>query len=274
MNRTNIDYLDYSWNPTHGCDPISTGCKNCWAKTMSKRLAGMGVNGYSKGDPFEVVCSPEKLNEPLNVKKSSRIGVSFMGDLFHGEISEGFIDEVMGVIEKTPQHTYLMLTKRVDKMRYYFHFLEKYGFVDRKYKPFENLWLGVSIENQKTADERIPILLEIPAKVKFVSVEPMLSHVNLVNIPYNSLGALHKMNALIGYGGWRNYNRMEYKLHWIICGSESGPNARPTETEWVRSIRNQCIDAGVPFFLKQLHINGKKVSMPELDGKVWSEMPR
>ena len=270
--NSKIEWCDHTVNLWWGCAKVHTGCKNCYAERMSKRLAGRF--GYPPApDNFRVALHFDKINEPLKWKKPRRIFVVSMGDLFHEYVPFEVIDRIFTTIINTPQHTYQILTKRPERMRDYFSTID-IRMLLKEFWPFPNVWLGVSVENQETANERIPILLEIPAKVKFVSVEPMLSHVNLVNIPYNSLGALHKMNALIGYGGWRNYNRMEYKLHWIICGSESGPNARPTETEWVRSIRNQCIDAGVPFFLKQLHINGKKVSMPELDGKVWDEMPR
>lgn len=180
MNKTDIEYLDYTWNPTHGCSPVSEGCRNCWAKTMSKRLAGMNVKGYSKDDPFKVVCCDWKLNEPLQIKKPSIIGVSFMGDLFHTNIFGKFINEVWMRMFNNQKHTFIVLTKRPEN-------LYKWTMLAASCKHWrdseiwpDNIWLGVSVENQRTADERIPILLEIPAKVKFVSVEPMFSEVNII----------------------------------------------------------------------------------------------
>ena len=239
MQKTDINYLDYTWNPTHGCSPVSDGCKNCWAYKMSIRLAGMGINGYDKTDPFKVVCMPDKLDEPLKVQKPSRVGTSFMGDLFHKDIPFWYIDKVIGVIGQSPQHTFIILTKRHERMQEFFG-----------YKPrvLPNIWLGVSVENQKTADERIPVLIDTAAAVQLVSVEPMLNLVDLTS--------------------WIS------ELDWVICGAESGHNKRPCEYDWVVDLLTQCQNSGVPFFYKQgLDNNGGWCKMPRLCGKIWNEFP-
>ena len=139
MNKTGIQYLDFTWNPTHGCTPISDGCRLCWAARTAKRLAGMGVGGYDKAEPFRVTYHPDRLVEPLKLRKPARIGVSFMGDLFHEYVHDGFIRRVIEITAETAQHQYLILTKRPTRMRKYFH---EYGFEGHG----ENLELGVTVE--------------------------------------------------------------------------------------------------------------------------------
>jgi len=218
---------------------------------MSKRLAGMGVKGYDKADPFKPTFHPDRLREPLKVKKSSVIGVSFMGDLFHLDFSNDyFYATIFHVISKCPQHTFLFLTKRPDRMALIFKTYMN--------PVFSNLWLGVTVENQEQADKRIPILLQIPGK-HWVSVEPMLSEVNFrLHDDYDPIGCLRTRSDM---------------LNWIVSGCESGPGRRPAETDWFRSARDQCVSAGVPYFLKQRGNNRKVVEMPELDGKIWDQVP-
>jgi protein gp37 len=220
---------------------------------MANRLKGR--YGYPKDDPFRVTFHPKKLSEPLHWIKSSRIFVCSMGDLFHENIPFKMIADVFGpmVIQK---HTFLILTKRPKRMA---QFLTKEWnkFMCTEW-PWPHLWLGVSVENQKTADERIPILLQIPAAHRWVSIEPMLGvvHLNL----------------------WRRGISGQSGLDWIVCGCESGPKRRPCKVEWIRDLKNQCVAAGVPFFLKQGpgYFNGKSgiYKMPELDGKEWREIPK
>jgi len=185
---------------------------------MSKRLAGRC--GYPADDPFRVTLHPERLDEPLKWKKPRRVFVCSMGDLFHEDVPRWMRFEVMDIILQAKQHTFLILTKRPANMKEFFEWY--YSKAGRTIETIKNLWLGVTAENQARADERIPILLQIPAAVRFVSIEPMLGPVNL-----NFIG-----------------------IDWVICGGESGSVARPMHPDWVRSLRDQCQYSGVPFFFK------------------------
>ncbi len=264
MNKTNIEYLDYTWNPTHGCSKISSGCAHCWASDMAKRLAGMGVKGYSMDDPFKVVCSPEKLDEPLRIKKPSVIGVSFMGDLFHEDVPWNFRYKVFETILLNHQHIFIILTKRPENMRknmnsISFHLERNYGKdseIIMKHG-FNNLWLGVSISTQKDADDLIPVLLNTPAAVRFVSVEPMLEYIDFAP-------------------QWMDKHRYfeTGTLDGIICGAESGPGCRPFKYEWAWNLLEQCQDAHTPFFYKQgIDDSGKWCKMPRLQNIVWDQLP-
>lgn len=231
MSKSKIEWTDRVWNPVTGCTKISEGCKNCYAERQSKRFAGM--NGYPADDPFKVTLHPDRLEEPLHWKKPSRIFVCSMGDLFHGDVTMGFISRVFSTIRRCPQHTFIVLTKRPVKM---LHAVNDY--VDGA---LPNLWLGVTAENQETADERIPLLLKTPAAVRFVSIEPMLGPVSFRWSAWDGLGTKKITDHLDGL-------RM---LDWVICGGESGPGARPMHPDWARSLRDQCKEAAVPFFFKQ-----------------------
>ena len=231
MNRTGIEYLTHTWNVTHGCTPVSDGCKNCWAKGMAERLACMPTPGYSPDDPFKVVFCPEKLDEPLRVKKPAAIGVSFMGDLFHANIPFGFVCAVFGIINKTPRHKYIILTKRPERMVEFDRWLRIEHHLDRDWP--ENIIAGTSIEDQKTADERAPELLRVRAACRMVSYEPALGMVNLTEWFY------------------KTPHIDKYRIDGVIMGGESGHNARPMHPDWARSMRDQCADAGVDFMFKQ-----------------------
>jgi protein gp37 len=245
MGQTKIEWADKSWNPITGCSPISEGCRNCYARRMAFRLKGR--YGYPKDDPFRVTFHPDRLNEPLHWKKPSRIFVCSMGDLGHIEVKEKWFENIMGIISYCQQHAFLILTKRPERMKKLLS-----GFW-----PFHNFWIGVSVEDQPTADERIPILLQIPAAKRFVSVEPMLEEMDLtkIKIATRHLGggktepatmSSLKTNYFFGQDGDYEFA----KLDWVICGGESGPHARPLHPDWVRSLKNQCQAAGVPFFFK------------------------
>ena len=243
MNKTNIEYLDYTWNPTHGCTPASEGCDRCWARLMAHRLARMGAAGYDKEDPFRPTMTPECLDHPGRRKKPTRIGVSFMGDLFHDDIPRGYIKSVAGVFMDNPHHTFLVLTKRPERMREIVNSLQGFG---------PNVWLGVTAENQEQADKRISILLGTTATVRFVSVEPMLTEVRFHGCFLKGICMEHCESIMgmdcepIEYCGTRDSG-----IDWVICGGESGPGARPMRPDWVRSIRDECIEANIPFMFKQ-----------------------
>lgn len=255
MNKTNIEYLDYSWNPTHGCSPVSPGCDNCWAKATSKRLAGMAVRSYWKYDPFKVTCCPWKLDEPLKIKKPSRIGVSFMGDLFHEDVPDNFIEQVLNICAVS-QHTFLILTKRPERMRDIFKMKEdRDGFYGHP-----SIWLGVTAENQEQADKRIPILLQIPAAKRFVSIEPMLGAVDLFDFFWEQNPNFQPPRFLDEGETYTVPHRIrcDESPDWVIIGAESGAGRRYCEHHSIRKIVEQCQSAGVPVFVKQLHMLYKK----------------
>ncbi|HDY88698.1 MAG TPA: DUF5131 family protein [bacterium] len=263
MNRTNIPYLTHSWSPTKGCTCVSPGCRFCWAKQMSKRLAGMNDRGYDKDDPFAVTMFLERLNEPLSVKKPAIVGVSFMGDLWHDLVSWNFQYSVFECMLLAPRHTFMILTKRPENMRkairnIYIH-LERNYYKENIKLPLKNLWLGVSVENPDNM-WRVKTLLDTPAARHWISVEPMLEPINL--------------NLCIECQSQPGECYEHNKLDLIVCGCESGKNRRPCNIDWVRSLRDQCKEANVPFYLKQLEQDGQVVEMPLLDGKVYNELPQ
>lgn len=234
-----IEWCQETWNPITGCTQISEGCSHCYAERMSKRLAGR--YGYPKNDPFRVIYHPDRIDQPLHWKKPRIVFVCSMGDIFHNDVDDWAIDRVMDRIwaAECNHHTFLILTKRPARMFKYFASMMN----DQIEKP--NLWLGVTAENQRRADERIPILLKIPAAVRFVSVEPMLG---LVNITHN--------DTIKGY------------LDWVICGAETGPGARPMKLGWAGFLKDQCAKAEVPFFFKK-DSQGKRT----LGGRLYEQYP-
>ncbi len=329
---TKIEWTERTWNPIAGCTRISEGCKHCYAERMARRLAAMGAAKYqgllddhgrwngqiNMGDDHDFLA-------PLLRKKPTTWFVNSMSDLFHEGVSFDTIDRVFAVMALCPQHTFQVLTKRSARMREYFtqqvpdrggyaaeiadasflcaievpsgaHIIEQPvgpimpdgtpEFGHRRFVhplPLPNVWLGVSVENQRAADERIPDLLECPAAVRFLSCEPLIGEVSIH--PY----------------------LMKF-LHWVICGGESGPGARPMHPDWARGLRDQCVAAGVPYFFKQfgewgpmdsIHEDsemhewpgpilngvelaslrpavyrvGKKLAGRMLDGREWNEMP-
>lgn len=282
MNKTRIEYLDYTWNPiAMRCTPVSEGCTNCWHRRMANRLKGnMNLHfdvrrAYAREGPPVLVA--ERLMEPVKRKKAARIGVQFMGDLFHEDVPFTFIDRVFEVMHDAPHHTYQVLTKRSWRMK---AFIEAY---EAWYaSPIsDNIWLGVSVENQATADERIPLLLQTPAAVRFVSLEPLLGPVNAENYLINCDGCDNRgSSALFGHrppGDGLNLYRDACKgaegpsLDWVIVGGESGPGSRPMHPQRARDVRDQCQAAGVPFFFKQngeyIPADGYNQWGTELDGK-------
>lgn len=259
---TRIEWADEVWNPVTGCSPVSEGCRNCYAERMSKRLAGRC--GYPRDEPFRVTYHQDRLEEPVKWKKPRRVFVCSMGDLFHEDVKSQWLCKIFTVIFENPQHTFLVLSKRVRRMS---HALQFMGVNYRAELP--NLWVGVTVENQRTADERIPFLLQIPAAVRFVSVEPMLEPI-----------CLDKENDLSPWDCCAEW--LEY-IDWVICGGETGHGARPMDPEWARSLRDQCVEAGVPFFFKQWgeweywegdYVKvGKKAAGRLMDGREWNEAP-
>lgn len=243
MRTTKIEWADRTWNVVTGCTKVSEGCRFCFAERMARRLAGRA--GYSEApNHFDVTLRPDRLDQPLRWKKPSRIFVCSMGDLFHADVSGYFQDRVMGTIGETSWHTYQILTKRPERMLDFVRQTEDQQ-CDNWRDLFPNVWLGVSVENQQAADERIPLLLQTPAAVRFVSVEPMLAPIDLSHYWLKALDWQTNLDPEMEGPGW------------IIIGCESGSGRRLMELGWAADLVAQCQAANVPVFVKQLPIDGK-----------------
>jgi len=289
MNQTKIEWADATWNPVTGCTPVSEGCEHCYAARMAKRLAGRF--GYPKDDPFRVTFHPDRLEEPLHWRKPKKIFVCSMGDLFHEDVPNKWIVAVWSMMAIAPQHTYLILTKRPERMKEFLstvdaatpggeldfalwdRWREHNGMHDHEQPlhPLSNVWLGVTAENQATADERIPVLLDMPAAMRFVSVEPILKPVNLRGGSYGP-DWLEGWDVQAVPTGNPNgeVDAEQYQTHvldWVICGAETGPKARPMDYAWGRDLHAQCCSAGVPFFFKKG--NGGEEPPPDLFVREW-----
>lgn len=235
MSKSTIEWTELTWNPTTGCDKISQGCKFCYAEVMSRRLKAMGVEKYR--DNFQVRIHEDELETPYKWKKPRIVFVNSMSDLFHKDVPIDFIQKVFKVMRDNPQHVFQVLTKRADILRYY----DSEGLLTWSH----NIWMGVSVEDEKVKD-RIRLLSETNARVKFLSCEPLIGPLENLNLD---------------------------KIDWVIVGGESGRKPRPMKAEWVESIKNQCKSAGVAFFFKQWGGTNKKKSGRSLDGRTWDEMP-
>lgn len=279
MSTTGIEWTDTTWNPVTGCDRISTGCDNCYALTMARRLKAMGSAKYQRdGDPrtsgpgFAVTEHPDALDLPLRWRDPRMVFVNSMSDLFHAKVSEDFVRAVLDVIAATPQHTYQVLTKRPSRARR----LAEHGLV---FPP--NLWLGTSVENGATT-HRITDLLATPAAVRFLSCEPLLGPIDLDRFLFTQAcpggcGCRWPDDAdrfECACGGECAEWRPEPAIDWVIVGGESGPNARPMDADWVRDLRDQCVAAGTAFFFKQWGGRTPKTAGRDLDGRIWNEFPQ
>ncbi|HET8735741.1 MAG TPA: phage Gp37/Gp68 family protein [Pricia sp.] len=233
MAQSRIEWTEMTWNPTTGCSKISQGCKFCYAEIMSKRLQAMGLEKYK--DSFQIRIHPETLKTPYTWKKSKIVFVNSMSDLFHPEVSVSFIQRVFQVMRDNPQHIFQVLTKRAERL------LE----LNLDLKWSDNIWMGVSVENQKV-EERIDLLRLTDADVKFLSLEPLI-------------GPLPNLNLK--------------KIDWVIVGGESGNKPRPMQADWVIDIQEQCEKQGIPFFFKQWGGKNKKKNGRMLNGRTYSETP-
>jgi len=231
--RSNIEWTEMTWNPVTGCTKISVGCKNCYAERIAIRLQAMGQRNYSKG--FRLALHEHSLGLPLRWRSSQIVFVNSMSDLFHEEIPQDFIKEVFSIMNRASWHRYQVLTKRSKRL------LE----LDPHLTWAEHIWMGVSVETE-VFKSRIEDLRRTRARIKFLSLEPLLGPMGNLNLE---------------------------GIDWIIVGGESGPGARLMKREWVLGIRDQCQSAGVPFFFKQWGGINKKKTGRLLDGKIWNEMP-
>jgi protein gp37 len=232
-----IEWTDATWNPITGCTKITAGCDNCYAERFSERFRGVLGHPFERG--FDLTLRPERLAQPLTWRRPRMIFVNSMSDLFHKDVPQSFVDEVLATMEAADQHIYQVLTKRSSLMQKYLH---------RRYDdcaPPRHIWLGVSVENA-AGRARIEHLRCSPAAVRFLSVEPLIGPVGRVDLQ---------------------------GIHWVIAGGESGPGARPMHIDWAREIRDHCAAQGVPFFFKQWGGIRPKTGGRDLDGRQWNEFP-
>jgi protein gp37 len=251
-----------TWNPTRGCRKISDGCKHCYAETFAERFRGVSGHAYEQG--FDPRTAPDKLDLPLRTKAPTCWFVNSMSDLFLEDFSDEYIAAVFGVMAAAPRHRFLVLTKRAERMRRWFEWVARlglgldgkapergrkmFGNVDSPW-PLPNVFLGVSVENQATADERIPQLLATPAAVRFVSYEPALEAVDFS--PWlRASCSVHRKGD--GYRCCAGEAPRLSPLQWVIVGGESGPGARTTGLGWIRDAVNACRESGTPCFVKQV----------------------
>jgi protein gp37 len=237
-DNSKIEWTDATWNPVRGCTKISPGCTHCYAETFSERFRGVPGHPFEFG--FDLRLVPEKLGDPLRWTKPKKIFVNSMSDLFHDSVPDEYIEQVCRVMLAANWHTYQVLTKRADRMAALLQ-----GKL-RRAAEAAHIWWGVSVENRKHGVPRIAKLRAAKTKVAFLSVEPLLEDLGKVDLS---------------------------GIHWVIVGGESGPGARPMKAEWVRHLRDECLEANVAFFFKQWGGVRKKEAGRRLDGKTYDEYP-
>jgi protein gp37 len=235
---TKIEWTDESWNPVTGCVKVSPGCKHCYAERFAERFRDTPGHPFVTG--FTPTLRPERLDQPFRWRTPRMVFVNSMSDLFGEFVPDAFIDRVFDVMRRSPQHTFQVLTKRADRMK-------AWAQANPWLRRTSNIWLGVSVEDQKHGLRRVEALRGTPAAVRFLSVEPLLE-------------ALPSLD-LTG-------------IQWVIVGGESGPGARQMDAAWVRQIRDRCRRARIPFFFKQWGGVRKHLTGRELDGRTWEELPR
>ena len=231
--KSKIEWTESTWNPVTGCDKVSAGCENCYASRMASRLLKMGNAKYANG--FKLTLHDRCLNDPLSWKKPMHIFVNSMSDLFHKDIPLAYIQKVFEVMNSCSHHTFQVLTKRAERL----------GNIADKVTWTKNIWLGVTIENEVSKD-RLEHLRGMPAKIKFISFEPLLDDVGVINLK---------------------------DIDWAIVGGESGWKARTMKEEWVVNIKNQCEHHGTLFYFKQWGGVNKKKSGRLLLGRTWDDTP-
>lgn len=312
---SSIEWTDATWGPTTGCDRVSAGCDHCYALTMSKRLKAMGKPHYQRdGDPktsgpgFGLSMHPDRLIIPFGWRKSKRVFVDSMSDLFHANVTTDFLARVFAVMAANPQHVFQVLTKRPQRM---FRFIDNAGtpelveaaaeelagewgwchlnHPDPLPWPLPNVWLGTSVENHEAA-YRIDWLVKTPAAVRFLSCEPLLGPLDLrpwlmapiteaspyFGVQCHETGCQHAadMHGIYPSGALRLECVQDARyVDWVIAGGESGPGFRPVDPDWVRAIRDQCQGTAAAFFFKQWGGIRSKAGGRELDGRTWDQMP-
>lgn len=251
-DKTRIQWTDATWNPMTGCSPVSEGCLNCYAKGQSLRLQRMDSPKYTEG--FACRFHADALMQPIRWQRPRMVFVNSMSDTFHPDFSNEQIATLYNVMASCPRHTFQVLTKRPERMLEWYAWVKKMriffydslqALIGETPWPLPNVWVGVTTENQRRYDERKPLLMQVPAVLHFVSIEPVLEGIYLRGNP----------------------------VDWVIAGCESGPNRRPCHADWLRTLAAQCREGGTRFFLKQMEQDGAIVKMPALDGRVWNEHP-
>ena len=283
MTPTGIEWTEETWNPVTGCDKVSPGCAHCYAETFAERFRGVAGHPYELG--FDLQLRPERLRDPLKWRKPRTVFVNSMSDLFHPDIPPEYLDRVFETMTEAAQHTFQVLTKRPERA------VELAG----RWAWPPNVWMGVSVENQRWTS-RIDILRTIPTAVRFLSCEPLLADrwawppnvwmgVSVENQHWTSrVDILRAIPAAVRFLSCEPLLApLDLDLEgidWVIAGGESGAGARPMAAEWARSLRDQCVDAAVPYFFKQWGEHdaagvrrGKKAAGRLLDGQLWSETP-
>ena len=236
-SNTSIEWTDATWNPIRGCVKISPGCAHCYAETFAERFRGVAGHPYEQG--FDLRFVPDKLAEPLRWRSSRMIFVNSMSDLFHADVPDSYLASVVRVMRLADWHTYQVLTKRSRRLRDWLRSRGEDGEASW-------IWWGVSVENRRDGLPRVDHLREAPAAMRFLSIEPLLEDLGPINLA---------------------------EIDWVIVGGESGPGARPMDPDWVRSIRDQCTLAGVPFFFKQWGGTRKGKAGRALDGRTHDDKP-
>jgi len=237
-DKSKIEWTDATWNPVRGCTKISPGCVHCYAETFAERFRGVPRHPFEFG--FDLRLVPDKLGEPLRWGTSRMIFVNSMSDLFHKDVPDDYIVQVGRVMAAADWHTYQVLTKRADRLQSLLK--GKLRFAAEQ----KHIWWGVSVENRQHGLPRVDLLRQAPAKIRFLSVEPLLEDLGTINLK---------------------------GIDWVIVGGESGPGARTMDASWVRNIRAQCGKAGVAFFFKQWGGVRKSTTGRSLDGRTYSEFP-
>lgn len=232
-HNSHIEWTDSTWNPVTGCDKVSPGCKHCYAERMANRLKAMGQYRYRNN--FQLTLQEDLIEAPISWKKPRVIFVNSMSDLFHENVPFKYIERVFATMIKANQHVYQVLTKRSERLKE----------IAKDLPWTDNIWMGVSIENEDYT-YRIDHLRKTPAIVKFLSLEPLIGPLNNLKLQ---------------------------NINWVIVGGESGPGARPMSDEWVRDIRDTCVEQKIHFFFKQWGGVNKKKAGRKLDGRFWDEMP-
>lgn len=237
--NSKIEWTDATWNPIRGCTKISPGCQHCYAETFAERFRGVPEHPFEQG--FDLRLVPEKLAEPLRWASPKMVFTNSMSDLFHEEVPETYILEVIRVMQLANWHTYQVLTKRAERMKELLNGLLHEASLEK------HIWWGVSVEDQKYGLPRIEELRNTPASIKFLSIEPLLEDLGKIDLT---------------------------GISWVIVGGESGPKARPMKPEWVLSIKEQCVVNNIPFFFKQWGGIHKSKNGRELENRTYSEMPK
>jgi len=298
-DNTGIEWTDATWNPVTGCAKVSQGCKNCYALRDWARLSKIPGSVYYEREFADVRCHPERLDQPLRWRRPRRIFVNSMSDLFHPDVPDGFIDRVFAVMALAPRHHFQVLTKRPRRMRDYLSAMLPDTAGERWYRSIKgafrykgstgaagpedtiptrqppilpNVWLGVSVEDQETADERIPLLLQTPAAVRWISAEPLLGPIDLCDIPaWDGLAEGQRHVDVLGQYAFEvagpdyiDTCNIGVGINW-----ESGPHARPSNPDWFRLLRDQCAAADVPFLFKQW---GEWCHPMQLDGETYRQI--